>query len=82
MHPPYPGARIYSNILTGKTSFFVANQANIPTLPAEEIAALKEELGAVEDENKLLAAEVKAAAAGNPAFHGIILLILSLFPQN
>ncbi|TFK62250.1 TBPIP-domain-containing protein [Pluteus cervinus] len=47
----------------GKTTFFVANQANVPTLPAEEITSLKEELKAVEEENRLLAAEVKTSAA-------------------
>ncbi|KAJ7125003.1 TBPIP-domain-containing protein [Mycena epipterygia] len=43
----------------GKTSFFVANQANIEALPAERFAALEEECKAVDEENKLIGAEVK-----------------------
>ncbi|KAF8638065.1 hypothetical protein AX16_010697 [Volvariella volvacea WC 439] len=47
----------------GKTTFFVANQANIPSIPAEEIATLKTELQEVEDGNKALANDVKNATA-------------------
>ncbi|KAJ7714342.1 TBPIP-domain-containing protein [Mycena maculata] len=43
----------------GKTSFFVANQANIEAIPAEHIAVLEEEHKAIDEENKLLGAEVK-----------------------
>ncbi|KAJ7690682.1 TBPIP-domain-containing protein [Mycena rosella] len=43
----------------GKTSFFVANQANIEAIPAERFAALEEEYKTIDDENKLLVAELK-----------------------
>jgi 26S proteasome regulatory subunit (ATPase 3-interacting protein) len=48
----------------GKTSFFVANQANIEAIPAERFAALEEEYKAIEEENKLLGAEVKTLSSG------------------
>ncbi|KAJ7128970.1 TBPIP-domain-containing protein [Mycena crocata] len=47
----------------GKTSFFVANQANIEVLPAERFTALEEEKKAIEDENKLIGAEVKSLSS-------------------
>ncbi|KAJ7928526.1 TBPIP-domain-containing protein [Mycena leptocephala] len=47
----------------GKTSFFVANQANIEAIPAERFAALEEEYKAIEEENKLLGAEVKTLSS-------------------
>ncbi|KAJ6495657.1 TBPIP-domain-containing protein [Mycena vitilis] len=43
----------------GKTSFFVANQANIEAIPAERFAALEEEYKTTDEENKLLGAEFK-----------------------
>ncbi|KAJ7039187.1 TBPIP-domain-containing protein [Mycena alexandri] len=43
----------------GKTSFFVANQANIEAISAERFAALEEECKTIEDENKLIGVEVK-----------------------
>ncbi|KAF8971073.1 TBPIP-domain-containing protein [Flammula alnicola] len=43
----------------GKTTFFVYNQEKIDCLPNEKIADLNTELLKLEDENKLLAAEVK-----------------------
>ncbi|KAJ7188569.1 TBPIP-domain-containing protein [Mycena filopes] len=47
----------------GKTSFFVANQANIEAIPAERFAALEEEYKTIEDETKLIAAEVKTSSS-------------------
>ncbi|KAJ7287338.1 TBPIP-domain-containing protein [Mycena rebaudengoi] len=44
----------------GKTSFFVANQANIESIPADRFALLDEEYKAIDEENKLLGADVKA----------------------
>ncbi|KAI0073158.1 TBPIP-domain-containing protein [Panus rudis PR-1116 ss-1] len=47
----------------GKTTFFVANQANLEDMPSEKLAALESEHKAIEEENKTLLAEVKAASA-------------------
>ncbi|CCL98619.1 uncharacterized protein FIBRA_00621 [Fibroporia radiculosa] len=47
----------------GKTTFFVANQANLEDMPAEKLAALESEYKAVEEENKSLAAEVRTVAS-------------------
>jgi hypothetical protein len=49
---------------TGKTSFFVANQANIESIPAERFAELEAEYKAIDEENKILGAEVKALSSG------------------
>ncbi|KAF9495298.1 TBPIP-domain-containing protein [Pleurotus eryngii] len=46
--------------LYGKTTFFVVNQANIASVPDEEIATLEAERQQVEEENGLKAAEAKA----------------------
>lgn len=63
--------RIYAAYVVspGKTTFFVANQGNIDTLPAEKLAKLDEENKSIEEENKCLAAEVKAAASGTSLVH-------------
>jgi 26S proteasome regulatory subunit (ATPase 3-interacting protein) len=53
-----------STELSGKTTFFVANQANIETLPTEKITALEIEHKSLEENNKLLASEVKTLSAG------------------
>ena len=50
--------------MLGKTTFFVANQANLDAMPAEKLKALEEEHKAIEEANKALVAEVKAANAG------------------
>ncbi|KAG2049340.1 TBPIP-domain-containing protein [Suillus hirtellus] len=47
----------------GKTSFFVANQASIDTVPADKLTELEVECKTVEDSNNVLAAEVKAITA-------------------
>ncbi|KAJ7209649.1 TBPIP-domain-containing protein, partial [Mycena pura] len=47
----------------GKTSFFVANQANIQIIPAEDLAALEEEFKLLEEENKSGGAAVKCLNA-------------------
>ncbi|KAJ6497795.1 TBPIP-domain-containing protein [Mycena sanguinolenta] len=47
----------------GKTSFFVANQANIETIPAERYADLEAEYTAIDEENKMLGAEVKVSSS-------------------
>jgi len=43
----------------GKTTFFVANQANINSIPAEKLTALEAEHKSIDEENKLLAGEFK-----------------------
>ncbi|KAF5321327.1 hypothetical protein D9619_001498 [Psilocybe cf. subviscida] len=44
----------------GKTTFFVYNQNKLDSLPAEKVNEIQAELAKIEDENKLLLAEVKA----------------------
>ncbi|KAF9528486.1 TBPIP-domain-containing protein [Crepidotus variabilis] len=44
----------------GKTTFFVYDQSKINSLPKEKIDELKAEVNGVEEENKLLMAEVKS----------------------
>lgn len=44
--------------------FFVANQANLEDMPAEKLKQLEEEHKTVEEANKVLAADLKAANAG------------------
>lgn len=54
-----------SNFLfVGKTTFFVANQEKIPTLPTEELTALESEVKSTEELNKELTAEIKNATTG------------------
>ncbi|KAJ3813175.1 TBPIP-domain-containing protein [Lentinula aff. lateritia] len=45
----------------GKTTFFVANQAKIDTLSPEKISALEEECKKLDEENKAIASQIKAA---------------------
>ncbi|KAH8092618.1 TBPIP-domain-containing protein [Cristinia sonorae] len=49
--------------LYGKTTFFVANQANLEDIPAEKLSALETEFKETEEANKLLQADVRAATA-------------------
>jgi hypothetical protein len=51
--------------LPGKTTFFVANQANIECVPPEQLTVLEAEINTVDDENKLLGAEAKALTNSN-----------------
>ncbi|KDQ58518.1 hypothetical protein JAAARDRAFT_155030 [Jaapia argillacea MUCL 33604] len=46
----------------GKTAFFVVNQANLEDMPPEKLAALESEYKDIDEANKLLVAEVKAAS--------------------
>ncbi len=48
----------------GKTTFFVANQAKLDTVPAEKLAVLEEEQKQIDEENKVLVAELKSANSG------------------
>ena len=58
----YPTA--YIHLFLGKSTFFVYNQSNIENLPAEKLAMTEVQLKDVEEENKLLTAEVKSLLAG------------------
>lgn len=49
---------------TGKTTFFVANQATIPSVPAETLGVLEEECKALDESNKASGAELKILTAG------------------
>jgi 26S proteasome regulatory subunit, ATPase 3, interacting protein len=52
----------------GKTTFFVANQDKILTLPTEKLAALEKELNAFEERSKDLHLEIKTSSnGGSPA---------------
>ena len=53
-------------MIPGKTTFFVANQANLEDVPAEKLKQLEEEHKAIDEANKVLAADLKAANAGTP----------------
>ena len=52
------------SLFTGKTTFFVANQATLEDVPAEKLKQLEEEYKNIEDANKLLAADIRAASTG------------------
>jgi len=58
----------YTNLrfspVTGKTTFFVYNQAKIDCLPNEKINELKSEVSKIEDENQALSGDLKAYTAG------------------
>ncbi|OSX57542.1 hypothetical protein POSPLADRAFT_1156305 [Postia placenta MAD-698-R-SB12] len=47
----------------GKTTFFVANQANLEDMPAEKLAALETEYKTIEEDNKALAGDVRASSS-------------------
>ena len=53
-----------SGCMLGKTTFFVANQANLEDMPAEKLSALEAEYKKLDEENKMLAGEVKTLGAG------------------
>ena len=50
--------------MPGKTTFFVANQANLEDVPAEKLKQLEADHKAIEETNKGLSAELKAANSG------------------
>jgi hypothetical protein len=58
------------NAAIGKTTFFVANQAKIESMPAEMTANLEAEIKATKEENASMALQVKAKAAGTLVNHG------------
>ncbi|KAF9788271.1 TBPIP-domain-containing protein [Thelephora terrestris] len=53
----------YTHLFLGKSTFFVYNQSKIDNLPAEKLVTLEAQLKEAEEENKLLAAEVKSLSA-------------------
>ena len=53
-----------THLPSGKTTFFVANQANLEDMPAEKLAALESEYKKLDEENKQLVAETKMLSAG------------------
>ena len=57
-------ASIVSCGTIGKTTFFVANQANLEDMPADKLASLESEYNAIQEDNKTLMGEVRSATAG------------------
>ena len=51
-------------VLSGKTTFFVANQAHLEDMPAEKLAALESEYKQIDGNNKQLIAETKILSSG------------------
>jgi hypothetical protein len=49
---------------SGKATFFVANQGNLDALPERRVKDLADETEALNERNKALAAEIKAASTG------------------
>ncbi|KAI0337259.1 Tat binding protein 1-interacting [Trametopsis cervina] len=47
----------------GKTTFFVANQANLEDMPAEKLKALEDEFKTIEQTNQTLSSQIKAINA-------------------
>ncbi|KAJ2969046.1 hypothetical protein NUW54_g13055 [Trametes sanguinea] len=48
----------------GKTTFFVANQANLEDMPSEKLNVLEAELKRIDEQNKVMVAGVKSVGAG------------------
>jgi hypothetical protein len=53
---------------SGKTFFFVANQANIDSISSEKLASLEAEHKQIVEENKLLVGEFKAVTSGRDTY--------------
>ena len=56
--------RFYFPFHSGKTTFFVANQAKIEAVSSEKLAILEAEYKAVDNANKLRANEIRTASNG------------------
>ena len=50
--------------MLGKSTFFVAKQSTLEDVPVDKLKDLEKELEAIEDENKELQAQLKAATSG------------------
>lgn len=48
----------------GKTTFFVANQANMEDMPVERLKTLEEEHKKIEEMNKVVQVDIKAVTSG------------------
>ncbi|TFY56520.1 hypothetical protein EVG20_g8894 [Dentipellis fragilis] len=59
---------------TENNFFFVANQNTVDTMPNDKVSELEAEAKALDEENKVLAAEIKAAAAGEFDIHSAFYL--------
>jgi 26S proteasome regulatory subunit (ATPase 3-interacting protein) len=59
-------------LIKGKTTFFVANQANIESMPPDKVAALEAEYKSIDDENKVAMAELRTLNAGNESLSKIL----------
>jgi hypothetical protein len=57
----------------GKSTFFVANQANLEVVPAETLAALESQTRATMEDNKQLSMDVKSLTAGSNSEIGSLL---------
>ncbi|KAF7315238.1 TBPIP domain-containing protein [Mycena indigotica] len=47
----------------GKSVFYVANQASISVIPAEQLASLEQEVKNLQEENKMLGTQIKASSS-------------------
>jgi 26S proteasome regulatory subunit, ATPase 3, interacting protein len=58
--------RVYHSIRfnPGKTTFFVANQANMEAVSSDKLAALEAEYKTIDDENKLRVNDIRTASNG------------------
>jgi hypothetical protein len=60
----YLNNSIKYQVFLGKNTFFVANQANIPCVASEDLAALNSEYKAINEESKSIQTELKTANSG------------------
>ena len=60
----YTASHTLHGSVTGKTTFFVANQANLEDMPAQKLAELETQYKKADEENKSLAGDVKSLGAG------------------
>ena len=60
---------LFKPVSIGKTNFYVADQNDIETLGADELAALETECKAVEDANNAVSMEVKNLQSGYHMCH-------------
>ncbi|KAG6866417.1 hypothetical protein C0991_004702 [Blastosporella zonata] len=56
--------RLLTYSVAGKTTFFVINQSNIDVVPSEELAALEATQKVIDEENKILLADLRTAQSG------------------
>ena len=61
------------NLFPGKTTFFVANQSTIDSIPPEKLATLETELKSIEEENTELIAKLRTHNSGKTLPHLFLL---------